>query len=314
MTISRSLILALCFITVNLSACQDKKHKKGHKKHQKEQLSTNEESAAVSLDDKFTLIAEMPKKLKELSGIVKDGDYLWAISDNPKAGIFKLDLKGNVVQELHLNSLTMTDVEDVTADAEFVYIADVGDNDGTRKERQIIKIKKSEIPSGAEVNVTGQVIHFTFPAQSGTHTKKTNENDCESLLTYKESLYLFTKRRDDKQTELYKLTKNAGDQTPEAISEFNSKGLITGAAINEQGTEVSLVGYQGGHKSPFIWNFASFKSDDFFSGDHQVYVLDNDDKDWQVESVTYAADGTLLFGCEKTPDFAAAIYKIAVGK
>ena len=306
------ILFALCFIAVNLSSCQGK-NKKHHKKNHSDEVSSNAESVTGNGDNKFTLVAEMPKKLKELSGISKDGNFLWAISDDPKADIFKLDLMGNIVQKLHLTNLTVTDVEDVTADAEYVYVADVGDNDGTRQERQIIKIKKSEISTGAEVNVTGQAIRFTFPVQSA-HTKKTNENDCESLFTYKESLYVLTKRRDDKQTELFKLTKNIGSQIPKAMSKFNSKGLITGAAINQQGTEVSLVGYQGGHKNPFICKLTSFKGDDFFSGNQQVYVLNKEDKDWQVESVTYTSDSTLLFGCEKTPDFGAAIYQIAVNK
>lgn len=315
MKVHSYLIFVLCFIAAfNLSACQGKKSKKGHKKHQEDELSTNSPNSIPSENNKFSIVANMPKKLKEISGIVKDENFLWAISDDPKADIFKLDLSGNIIQKIHLSNLTVTDVEDVTADAEYLYIADVGDNDGTRQERQIIKIKKSEIPTGATAEVAGQTIRFTFPAQSGTHTKKTNENDCESLLSYKESLYLFTKRRDDKKTELFKLTKYTGVQTPKAISVFDSKGLVTGAAINEQGSEVSLVGYQGGHKNPFIWKLTSFKGDDFFSGKQQEYVLDETTKDWQVESVTYNSDGTLLFACEKTPDFGAAIYKTAISK
>ncbi|MDB5119628.1 MAG: hypothetical protein JWN56_846 [Sphingobacteriales bacterium] len=314
MTISSYSVLFLCFIAANCSACQNKKNKTGNSKNHPNELSNNAKVPSEGKNEKFSIVAEMPKKLKEISGIVKDGDFLWAISDDQKADIFKLDLSGNIVQKLHLSNLTVTDVEDVTTDSDYLYIADVGDNDGTRQERQIIKIKKSEIPTAAESDVTGQAIRFTFPAQSGVQTKKTNENDCESILIYKESLYLFTKRRDDKQTELFKLTKKAGNQIPRAISLFNSKGLITGAALNAQGTEVSLVGYHGGHKQPFIWKLSSFMGDDFFSGKQQEYVLNEDQKDWQVEAVTYKDDGTLLFACEKTPDFAAAIYTTAMAK
>jgi hypothetical protein len=252
----------------------------------------------------------MPKKLKEISGIAKDGNFIWAISDNPKSDIFKLDLSGNVVQQLSMKNITVTDVEDVTADADYLYVADVGENDGSRGQRQIIKIKKADIGTGEKVDVDGEIIHFSFPTQGDIQKKENNEYDCEALISFNDALYLFTKRRNDLQSELFMLSKTTGSQIPKFIAMFNSKGLITGASINGEGNEVALVGYQHGHKQPFIWLLNGFNGNNFFSGKHQEYVLRNDEKDWQVESITYKDDGTILFGCEETKDERASLYTI----
>lgn len=281
--------------------------KKEEKKKDKE--ITKEEVSLVN--NNIPAIAQMPKKLKEISGIVKDGNFLWAISDNPKADIYKLDLSGNVVQQITLKNNTVSDVEDVTADANYLYIEDVGDNDGNRTERQIIKIKKSAIGNGEKADVEGEAIRFSFPPQSGVQTKKENENDCEAIISYKDALCLFTKRRSDKQTQLFMLPKTPGRQVPKAIALFDSKGLITGAAINDAGDEVALVGYQKGHQQPFIWLLSGFTGNNFFSGQQQQYVLTNDDKDWQVEGITYKDNNKLFFTCEATDDFAATLYVIA---
>jgi len=301
----KEILLSLIALFVfSLHACtQDQKK-------QNEKSKETKAKAVSTAGNGFSSIAEMPKKLKEISGIVKDGDFFWAISDNPKSDIYKLDLAGTVVQQLRLKNIPVTDVEDVTADADYLYIADTGDNDGSRGERQIIKIKKAGIGSSEISDVAGEIIHFSFPAQGDIQKKKQNENDCEAIISYKGALYLFTKRRNDKQTELFMLSEKAGIQVPKSIARFNSKGLITGATINKGGNEVALAGYQNGHKQPFIWLLSAFTGNNFFSGQQKNYVLTKDEKNWQVESITYKDDAALFFACEETPDFPATLYLI----
>ncbi|MEJ7828774.1 MAG: hypothetical protein WKF91_11275, partial [Segetibacter sp.] len=253
------ILLLLAFFVLACNAfTEDKKKEKKESKKNSAEAASNDNSA-------FTVVAQMPKKLKEISGIAKDGNFIWAISDNPKSDIFKLDLSGNVVQQLSMKNITVTDVEDVTADADYLYVADVGDNDGSRGKRQIIKIKKADIGTGEKVDVDGEIIRFSFPAQGDMQKKNKNENDCEALINFKDALYLFTKRRNDLQTELFMLSKRAGNQVPKSSAMFNSKGLITGASINSEGNEVALVAYQHGHKQPFIWTLTGFSGDNFFS-------------------------------------------------
>src|SRR5215212_8310149 len=51
--------------------------------------------------EKFQLEKSLPKELKEISGTVRDGDVLWAITD-ANGSLYKLDLGGQVLQQLKL--------------------------------------------------------------------------------------------------------------------------------------------------------------------------------------------------------------------
>jgi hypothetical protein len=265
----------------------------------------------IAQENHFELKQALPKELKEISGLVKDGDFLWAISDNNKAPIFKLDLSGNIVQRLHLVNFTVSDVEAVTADQSYLYIGDIGDNNGTRPFRSIIRIAKSSIGKGSTADVKGEEIRFVFSDGENAKKKKTNNYDCEAMISYDDALYLFTKRRDDEKTELYKVPKSPGTHTAAAIAIFKTKGLVTDAAVSPSGNEIVLVGYDPGHTQPFLWLLSNFKSDNFFSGEQQRVGLTNQKRlDWQLESVTYKDRETIYLACEKTRDVPGTIYLI----
>ncbi len=252
----------------------------------------------------------LPKELKEISGMVAAGKDVWAITDKPKANIYKLDTLGNLVEEVNIKNVEATDVEAVTADENNLYVGDVGDNNGDREERKIFKLAKANIPAGKKAEVTGEVISFTFPNEVAVENKKLNNYDCESLLSYKDSLYVFTKDREDKETRLFAVPKVPGTYTAPFIDSFNSKGLVTDAAINQSDNEVALIGYRKGHHFPFIILFKDFNGSDFFSGKHKRLELADKDWDWQLESITYNKANMLYFSCEGTKEVPATFYGI----
>ncbi len=252
----------------------------------------------------------LPKELKEISGISASGTNIWAITDKPKARVFKLDATGKLLQTINVTGMEATDVEAVASDSNYVYIGDVGDNDGDRIERKIIKIASAAIPTGDEVQVAGDTINFTFPNEGVIESKKQNNFDCESLMSFKDSLYLFTKDRADKETRLYVLPKTPGRYTARYISTFNSEGLITDAAMNSQNNELALIGYHKGHQYPFIFLFSNFHGNDFFSGTNKKIELANKPWDWQLEGITYSNRNIVYFSCEGTKQVPATFYGI----
>ena len=263
-------------------------------------------------DKKSPLVVKtvLPKELKEISGISANGADIWAITDKPQAKIYRLDQSGNLKQQIEITNAEATDVEAVTSDAKFMYVGDLGDNTGDRVERKIIKVSKGDIKPGREAKVTGETIEFTFADAVQTEKKKQNNYDCESLLSYKDSLYVFTKDREDKETRLFVLPKTPGKYIARFIDSFNSKGLITDAAINPGNNEVALIGYHKGHRFPFILLFNKFNGNDFFSGSHEKINLANEPWDWQLEGITYGDNNTLYFSCEGTKQVEATFYGI----
>lgn len=254
--------------------------------------------------------ALLPKELKEISGLTADGKVIWAITDKPNARVYQMDLSGKLKAQFDVNNATATDVEAVTSDADYIYIGDVGDNTGDRVERQIIKVAKANMADKSGGKVAGERIEFTFAGQETAEKKKQNNFDCESLLSYKDSLYLFTKDREDKETRLFVLPKTAGKYVARFIDSFNSKGLVTDVAIDKSGSEVAMTGYHKGHKFPFIILFNNFHGNDFFSGDHKKINLADKSWDWQIEGITYGDNEIIYFACEGTKQVAATLYGI----
>ncbi|HEX8460310.1 MAG TPA: hypothetical protein VF623_02725 [Segetibacter sp.] len=283
MNISR-LLFGVCFFI----GCRDKLDKKS------------------ALDFK----TELKKPLTEISGLVADGKNLWAITDKPKANVYLLDTKGNLKQEVRIKNFEALDVEAVTADSNFIYIGDLGDNDGTREERQIIKASKSAIGKDRLEEIDGEVITFIFSDAQTVDKKKKNNYDCEALLSFGDSLYLFTKRREDQQTEVFSLPKTAGKYTARSLGTFNTKGLVTDAAINKEKNEIALCGYHKGHKYPFILLLKNFSGNNFFSGTTELINLANKAWDWQIEGITYSNDGKVYFACEETKEVKSTLYEI----
>ncbi|MFL5810532.1 MAG: SdiA-regulated domain-containing protein [Flavisolibacter sp.] len=262
-------------------------------------------------EDQFLMKKELPAELKEISGIAKDGNFLWAITDNKKRTIYKLDLSGNLVQQIEVSNAAFEDVEAVTSDRDYVYVGDVGDNNGTRSTRSIMRIPKSSIGNNSQATASGEMISFTFPDEGEVKNKKSNNYDCEAMISFKDSLYVFTKRRDDMKTELYALPKSPGSYTARSISIFKTKGLVTDAAVNKSNNEIALVGYDEGHTKPFIWILSNFKGNDFFSGNHERFDLTNEKQlDWQVEGISYGDGNHLFLSCEKTKDVRNTVYSI----
>src|SRR3954447_26259006 len=252
----------------------------------------------------------LPKELKEISGMSAQGNNIWTITDKPKPFIYNLDSMGNLVQTVEITNIKVVDVESVTSDGQYVYMGDAGDNNGDRVERQIVRVPLNAIGKGANVKASGETITFVFPGDPEEGKKKKNNFDCESLLSFKDSLYVFTKDREEGQTKLFSLPKTPGNYTARFIDSFDCKGLITDAAINQSNTEVAVIGYHKDHKYPFIFLFKNFTGNDFFSGKSERIELADKGWDWQLESITYRRDDMVFFASEATKEVDATFYAI----
>jgi hypothetical protein len=272
--------------------------------------SDGENEISRGSENVFLVKKKLPKELKENSGIVADGGAIWAITDERVPYMYKLDEQGNMIQTVEITGVKMRDVEAITADADFFYVGDIGDNDGNRKNRIIYRIKKSDIGSGKNVKVKADEIEFKFKGFEEAEKKKHNEYDAEALISMGDKLYVFTKRRTDDKTELVSIPKTPGKHVATSIATFNSNGMITGAGINSTGTEVVLIGYKSGHTNSFMLFLSNFTAPNFFSGNQQRIELTKAKIDWQTEGITYWKDDIIYFSCETTSDVPATIYGV----
>jgi hypothetical protein len=229
--------------------------------------------------------------VSENSGIewINGNLYTFGDSGNPPS-IFKLDtVTGNIKQTIRLTNYDNTDWEDITVDADYLYIGDFGNNDGLRKDLRILKIPKSQFinDTNAKVSLTAEAINFSYADQSSFEKDKNTNFDCEAFISCGDSLYLFTKNRGDFKTRVYSLPKIQGTYKVSPYTNYNVNGKITGADYNAKTKEVILVGYMNGSKSSFIWYLNDFKGTNFFSGNKRRLEMGNSNTAWQTEGIAF---------------------------
>ncbi len=247
--------------------------------------------------------------IPESSGLVYCDGQLWTHNDsgNP-ASFFRIDTTtGHTVQTIKVDNYPNTDWEDMAADSGYIYLGNFGNNNGDRKDLNILKIKKADITSFSTVHVNAQAINFSYADQTSFTSSSTNNFDCEALVSIKDSLYLFTKDRGDLKTRVYKLPKTPGTYSVAPYTSFNVNGLITGADYDTSTKEVVLVGYMNSHLNSFLWFLNDFTGDQFFSGNKRRIEIGGT-ADWPTEGVTFMSDNRLFISCEAAGSLNASLY------
>ena len=190
--------------------------------------------------DAQTILSEtkLPISVYETSGLEIINGNLVTINDsgNP-SNLYYLNQDGELLFRRIFNDLKNNDWEDLTADEEFIYIADTGNNFDTRENLRIIKI-----PIDSENNYF-EIINFHYPEQVKFITlEKSSQYDAEGLITIGENLIIFTKNKLKKITEIYTLPKIAGNYEAKKIGSLNIQSIITGADYDSKTKLLALTG------------------------------------------------------------------------
>ena len=181
---------------------------------------------------------ELPLYINETSGLEYYKDYLVTHNDSGNDPvIYYLDKKGKFSFKRSFDSLTNNDWEDIAADKDFLYIADMGNNFDTRDDLRIIKVPLDRKDNSYEI------INFYYPEQVKFITiEKSSQYDAEGLITTDENLIIFTKNKLKKITEIYSLPKTAGTYEAKKIGSLNTQSIITGADYDSKTKLLALTG------------------------------------------------------------------------
>lgn len=216
-------------------------------------------------------IADLPRRIKETSGLLFFNGQLWTHNDsgNPPE-IYQVDsINGNILRTVVIRNSMNKDWESITQDDSNVYIGDFGNNSGDRKDLKILKIAKSDLLNPANDTVKASFIHFFYPDQIYFIPALNNNNfDCEAFFYHNDSLHLFSKDWADLQTRHYVIPAEPGWYKARIVEQFQVDGFITDASINQQGNIV-LLGYKRTIRRSYIcfaWLLSGYKGSEFFSG------------------------------------------------
>lgn len=197
--------------------------------------------------------APLPNELAEISGMIHLNGKLYGIEDSGNDPIlYEFDSTSEATAKTISKTITLeannSDWEDITHDGTYIYIADIGNNNGNKSVLRFYKfpiqaVEDIEAPGGTIPAEQIETINFTYSDYTNSRAF-----DCEAVFYHNGYLHLFTKNWiAPVNTVHYRLqvpsTPTGATLIAERLEEFDTDDiLITGATmLNDK--IVALLGY-----------------------------------------------------------------------
>lgn len=266
-------------------------------------------STTDSGGDGLQLRHNLPSELAENSGMIEMDGFLWFVNDGGNEPVlYSVNQdNGSIERSVYVKNASNTDWEEMTFDADHLYIGDFGNNNGSRTNLRIYILDKSDL-SADTVEPSG-VIAFAYEDQSDfTPSDLNTPFDCEAFVSVRDSLLLFTKNWVSQHSSVYYLPTTAGNHTAKNMGEHNVEGLVTGAAYSADRNELALSGYIRDAYVPFIRIIPGYLSSktDLTTGRYESF---DDLLGLQTEAIAYTSAGNLIVSAESSPLKPAGFYE-----
>ena len=220
---------------------------------------------------KSNVLGTLDSLLEGSSSLLYWKNDLWTYNDHTDKCLYRIDsTNATTIETLCLKRIKNQDTEEIAQDSLYLYLGDVGNNTGSRRNLRIYRINKEFLE-----NKTFKVdtIRFSYEDQTDfTSHLQATDFDCEAFIVTDDSIYLFTKQWISAQTTVYSLPKTPGTYVAHRRDTYNTKGLITGATYIPEYQLVVLCGYDYDKNHilsalhPFLLLLYDFKDGCFFSG------------------------------------------------
>ena len=207
--------------------------------------------------------------LDENSGLIFYNNNIITFNDSGgEANLYEINAStGNITRTVTITNATNVDWEDITQDASYIYIGDIGNNNGNRTDLKIYKIAKNDY-NGSDDIAVAEIISYSYADQLDFTSNPNNTNwDAEGLISYGDQLLIFSKNWVDNRVNVYSTPKTNGTHSALLESSYNTNGLITSAEISLNETIIYLTGYSSS-QAPFMYTIHGIPNNslDIFSG------------------------------------------------
>ena len=204
-------------------------------------IACNEESIENYYEAEILITIELPKEINETSGLeIINNNFITHNDSGGDPVVYEFNQNGVIINRYNINgdlgyNLENVDWEDLGADGEYLYIADTGNNFGTRKDLKLIKVDPSNnFQAVNEINIS-------YKDQESFLPKLRHKFDAEGLTIIDDQIALFSKDRDSLITDIYFIPTNGGPLS--SINTFNVNALITGADYDNNLGLLALISY-----------------------------------------------------------------------
>lgn len=253
------------------------------------------------------VVCEIPDSVIETSGLLAvTPNKIYTHNDSgDQPRIYAIDTTGVLLRTIWIGQASAIDYEDITRDPTGnVYIGDFGNNLNLRTDLRIYKITDPELLPGD--TATAEVISFNYPDQQLFPPPLSESNfDCESLIYYRDSLYLFSKNRGvSPYSRIYRLPVQPGNYTAVLVDSLYTGKWITAACINATQTALVLLSEKQ------LWIYKGFSNGDFSNATGTRLEMDSTQK----EGITFVNDTVVYISDEQFLGLGGHLYSLSLGE
>lgn len=242
---------------------------------------------------------DLDSTVLETSGLLCCEGGIWTFNDSGgEAALYCLDAgNGSLIRKSIVKNASNVDWESIAEDETHIFVADVGNNFGNRDTLTIYRILRTALLSEKPEVIHDGIISLCFTGEVIKRETGYSNRDCEAILAFGDSLYLFSKDWIEQSTLVYALPKEPGHYSLSAISAYQVKFLVTGADILPGKQEISLVGYRSYMPVVLSYEFENSPAQISCGGKARLYPIR---AGRQVEGICYDPRGNLLISAEKS--------------
>ena len=227
-----------------------------------------------------TIQPNLPPEVSESSGIIRLNGKIWTLNDSGNGNyLYELDENsGELLRSVQVKNGGNFDWEALAKDNTHAYIGDIGNNNGLRRELRIYRFPLSELADPLTFEIRVDTIRYALPDYPKSRNPLLHNRDCEALIAFEDSLYIFTKNRGNEFTDLYGIPNVPGVWIANYKGSYEVIGEITAASLDSTHTSLALLGYRYHPflraKVSFVWLFRNFPRRNFFAGKAQRWDLE----------------------------------------
>ena len=257
-----------------------------------------------------THLTNLETTISESSGLIMLGNKL--ITHNDSGGdayLYEIDtITGNIVRTVTIANAINHDWEEIAKDNQYIYIADIGNNDGDRTDLKIYRVLISDYLNTTNDTVFADSICFSYSDQTNfTPLPYFNNYDAEAFIATNNSLFIMTKNWLNQKSNLYRIPKLPGTYQLQLIDSLDTQGLITGATYNADNNLIVLCGYS--MTNNFIIKISQFDQNNIFNCNYEIVNLQTQDV-LQIEAICPKDTIEYYLTSESSQNGDAALFRI----
>ncbi len=251
----------------------------------------------------------LPKVINETSGLEIINEVF--ITHNDSGGepsLYFFNLNGEIINSIKLEEESFWEIynndwEDITADKDYIFIADTGNNFGNRDNLNIIKVRTSDFSVESKIDISYEDQQTFLP-------RPKHKYDAEALFLIEDKIAVLSKDRSNLFTDLYLIDKEINSkQALESKITYNVNSLITGGDYNKDMSLLALVSYNS-RGNQFLILFENFNLDNLAEKKFRKFKIPLERA--QIEAIKIIDNNTFWITSEDEGIGSPYMYKIKV--